>query len=554
MRKRVAIDLTPLRPGGENGGAKTLTWQLLTDFKALAPDFDFLLLTAEWNHDELAAFDGPGFSRLCILNGRGGMARIQLSASIEPRFRAVSSPFSQRRADLLQSIRRRMPLSLINRLRPAVQWLKRKQSQYNRPSSPLLNTGINLTGQGIDLLFCPFTAVPYVEPGIPVVSFIHDLQHCVYPQFFDAAEIAGRESTYEAAARRADCFICNSEYTRQTLLAQFDNIRAEQTAVIPIAVHGRLEKLGWPVSNRPTQLPHPYLFYPANYWPHKNHRMLLTAYNALRHQRPHLNLDLVFTGAPSQEAERLQTAATQMNLADHVHFLGFLSDEALAAVYQHCQAVIYPSLYEGFGIPLLEAFTFNKPVLCSHVTSLPEVAGDAALYFNPRKPAEIMHAIETLLDDSALEERLTAEGRKRLAHYDQARMVQQYKRCFEEAVSQKTAAPEALHGRFEDGWLGPQATFTHQPHPNRRRLCLTLFVPPWHPDTAVTLSYYHPESQKALKTSINRGDTITLAIPLSPEGGRLTLNFSPTFQPSHHEGTADTRHLSCLLQDWRIEV
>jgi glycosyltransferase involved in cell wall biosynthesis len=536
--KRIAIDLTPLRPGGENGGAKTLTWQLLTNFKALTSDYHFLLLTAEWNHDELAVFDGPGFSRLCVLTGN------QHQPSTPPR--------NQRPQDeIYQSIRRQLPLSLINRLRPAVQWVKQKGRSQNRPSSPLSTTNLNLTDQGIDLLFCPFTAVTYAESGLPVVSFVHDLQHRVYPQFFDAAESAGRESTYAAAAHRADYFICNSEYTRQSLLAQYDTIAPEQTAVIPIAVHGRLEKLH---NDRPLRYPNPFLFYPANFWPHKNHRMLLTAYNTLRHKRPQLKLDLVFTGAPSKEVEQLKSAAARMNLSDHIYFLDFLSDLALSAVYQSCWAVIYPSLYEGFGIPLLEAFFFNKPLLCSNVTSLPEVAGDAAVYFNPRKPAEIIQAIETLLDDPTLEEGLTAKGQKRLAQYDPAQMVQQYKACFEQVISQKPDVPEAIHGRYEDSWLGPQATFTHRPSNDRRRLTLTLFTPPWHPHPAVILTYRHPESKKSLTTTINRGQTTTLTIPLPVEGGRLTLSFSPTFQPSEHEGTADTRHLSCILQEWRIEA
>jgi hypothetical protein len=356
-------------------------------------------------------------------------------------------------------------------------------------------------------------------------------------------------------AHRADIIICNSNYTRQTLLTQFDHLNPNQIQVIPITVHTRLTPpLEAQTTNLPPQISRPFLFYPANFWPHKNHRMLLTAYNALLHQRPNLNLDLAFTGSPSEEAAQLKTAVAQMNLTDRVHFLDFLPDSKLAAVYQACKGLIYPSLYEGFGIPLLEAFTFNKPVLCSDVTSLPEVAGEAALYFNPRKPAEIIRAIETLLDDSALEATLLQEGQKRLAHYDPAHMVQQYKTCFDQAVLQEGDAPEILYGRYEDGWLGPEIIYTYQPHDNHRLLTLTLFTPPWHPHPVVVLSYTDPETGMPLKTTVTRGETTTLAVPLVPKGGRLYLACSPTFQPSKHEGTTDTRHLSCILKEWKIEV
>ena len=162
--------------------------------------------------------------------------------------------------------------------------------------------------------------------------------------------------------------------------------------------------------------------------------MLLTAYNALRYKRPNLNLDLAFTGAPSAEEAKLKSAVAQMNLSDHVHFLGFLSDKSLVAIYGRCLGVIYPSLYEGFGIPLVEAFMFNKPVLCSDTTSLPEVAKDAARYFNPRKPDEIMKAIEIFLDEPDKTTHLVHAGQERLDQFHPSSMIANYKDCFDQAI------------------------------------------------------------------------------------------------------------------------
>jgi glycosyltransferase involved in cell wall biosynthesis len=121
--------------------------------------------------------------------------------------------------------------------------------------------------------------------------------------------------------------------------------------------------------------------------------MLLTAYGMYRSRHPAQPLDLVFTGALTGEQQKLRAHIERMGIDRHVHFLGYLSEDDLAAVWEGCSCLIFPSLFEGFGIPVLEAMNFDKPVLCSRASSLPEVAGDAALYFDPRKPEEILKCI-----------------------------------------------------------------------------------------------------------------------------------------------------------------
>ncbi len=157
-----------------------------------------------------------------------------------------------------------------------------------------------------------------------------------------------------------------------------------------------------------------FLLYPANFWPHKNHRMLLTAFKMYRARNPGSELGLVCTGTPNADMECLRDAVARMELEGAVSFPGDVSDEVFTALIQACQALIFPSLYEGFGIPVLEAMARGKPVLCSRVTSLLEVAGDAAVYFDPRKPAEIVRAIEHIDSDAERAERLMHLGYERL--------------------------------------------------------------------------------------------------------------------------------------------
>ena len=124
-----------------------------------------------------------------------------------------------------------------------------------------------------------------------------------------------------------------------------------------------------------------------------------------------------------------------MGLADRVLFPGFLSADEFAALYASCRALIFPSLYEGFGMPVLEAMNFGKPVLCSNVTSLPEVAGDAALYFDPRKPDDILRAIEKILWDPEFGKALVAQGRRRVEEFNNSeRMAEEYLDVFAEVL------------------------------------------------------------------------------------------------------------------------
>src|SRR4029077_7740460 len=144
---------------------------------------------------------------------------------------------------------------------------------------------------------------------------------------------------------------------------------------------------------------------------------------------------LVCTGALNARLESLRIATARMGLEKRVHFPGFMPDSELAALFQSCRAVLFPSLYEGFGMPVLEAMAFGKVVLCSNVTSLPEIAGDAALFFDPRKPTEIVNAICRLESDSVLAARLIERGCQRVQDFsDSTKMAQQYLQVFREAV------------------------------------------------------------------------------------------------------------------------
>lgn len=420
---RIAVDLTPLLPGGENGAAKLLTLELLSQFKELSHSYNFLLLTAHWNHQELSPFDGPRFERLCVLNA--------MTSTAEP---IPSSSFVYL-SKAMHHIRQALPEKVKSLLLPKARWIKQRWIQSIKSSDPQKVSKGLLGEKEIDLLFCPFTAPTYAEPGIPVVSIFYDLQHLAYPQFFNSHELEVRDHTLDQVRQRVESIICISEYSRQTLLAHLE-ISPERTYAVPVCIHTRLKKNGASLMQlEELQLKdRPFLFYPANFWPHKNHRMLLTAYNILLRRNPDLELDLVFTGALTQPEKELREAVDVMGLKKRVHFLGYLSDEQLSAVFQGCQFLIFPSLYEGFGIPLLEAFIFGKPVLCSQVGSLPEIGEKAAYYFDPRKPLAIVTAIEYIMNNPKLATELIQQGYEQVSKFSREDMALRYLEIFSQTL------------------------------------------------------------------------------------------------------------------------
>jgi len=397
--------MTPALPGGENGGVKLLALELIKGFQLLSPENSFLILTTSENHQSLAFLDGKRTQRLCVLDRRApkSLETSGLSARIERGLRRIYRLF---------------------------RWHYREKFKWNGP----------LSTRGVDVLFCPFTAPTLAEPGIPVVSIVCDLQHKDYPQFFSLEELDVRDSFFGEVNRRADAIICISESTRQSVVKSL-KIDPDRTRTVPICIQSRLAE------HDPARMAEclrdlhiderPYMFYPANFWPHKNHPMLVVAYGMFAARNPDLELDLVFTGALDDAQRNLKDKVRCMGLERRVHFLGYLPEAQLTAVWKGCSFLVFPSLYEGFGIPVLEAMQFGKPVICSNVTSLPEVAGDAALYFDPRKPFEMVQCIERMTDNHELQADLVRRGYARSSLFQPRDMVRQYLQCLEEVISKR---------------------------------------------------------------------------------------------------------------------
>jgi glycosyltransferase involved in cell wall biosynthesis len=231
----------------------------------------------------------------------------------------------------------------------------------------------------LDAIHFPLTVMlPRVERPPAAVSLL-DIQHVFFPEFFSRAELAYRRVVYGWSLRRARKIIAISGHVKETLLERI-GIEPERVEVIHLGLdHDVFHPNGEPKR--------PLLLYPANPWPHKNHLRLFEAFRRVRQARPELRLVLTGSGL-----ERLR------HVPEGVDVRGRVSREELASLYRSAAALVFPSLYEGFGQPPLEAMASGTPVASSNAGSLPEVCGEAAVYFDPTSVDEITEAILTVLD------------------------------------------------------------------------------------------------------------------------------------------------------------
>ena len=410
MTSRIAVDLTPLLPEGDNGGAKVFVMALLRHLASTLPDHEFVLLTQAASHGELAALDARNVRREMVM-GRAASGRRSALASVWEGFTAYA------------------PDAMSIAASRAVHGLYRRGQRRGARTA--------LDAIAADVLFCPFTAPTFHREGTPTICTVYDLQHRAHPSFFTATERAFREAMLRDAAGHADLLVAISAFARDEWLAT-GLVSPERMRVVSLRLASRLAA----AAEQPQALaayglqPGRYLLYPANGWPHKNHAALLAAFAAARVAGLDPAMRLVLPGAQDAVRERLAGEVHALHLDEQVVTPGFVSDDALATLLRHARAMVFPSLYEGFGLPVLEAMEAGVPVACSGTTALREVAGDAALLFDPERPEDIARALVAVAGDDALREALVHRGRARAAAYaDTARMVREYAEILKQAAA-----------------------------------------------------------------------------------------------------------------------
>jgi len=278
----------------------------------------------------------------------------------------------------------------------------------------------HLRAQKVDLVHHLGGIVP---PGcrVPAVVTLHDLQYLSYPAYFSAAKRRYLGLTQGRSLKRAEVVTAISEFTRSQAIDAFDLDPAKVVVVPPVvrpmpAVSDeRREKLLGDLGVR-----RPYVLYPAATYPHKNHAVLIEAFAQVA--KAH-DVSLVLTGAVgagawgsahSTQAEVCDLVA-RLGIDERVRRLGYVTDEQLAALYAGASLLAFPSRFEGFGLPVLEAMAAGCPVVAADATALPSLVGDAGVLLDPDDVPGWARAISDLLADDAAQQHLADAGRARAA-------------------------------------------------------------------------------------------------------------------------------------------
>jgi glycosyltransferase involved in cell wall biosynthesis len=282
-----------------------------------------------------------------------------------------------------------------------------------------------------DVTFVPAHTLPRFFPGKAAVT-VHDLGYLYFPEAHPAKDRRYLDWSTGYSARRATRVLADSEATRRDLMQHYE-IEADKICVVYPGVDEGLKPVRDPARLAAVQqkygLPDRYLFFLGTLQPRKNIERLVQAFARWQSMSGNREVGLVLGGKAGWLYREEWTVGVE-----HVHLTGYVADEDVATLYSGALALVFPSLYEGFGFPVLEAMRCETPVLCSNTSSLPELAGEAALLVDPSDVEAMAAAIERLVGNAGLRDELVARGRKQVQRFTWANAAQATLAVLEEAA------------------------------------------------------------------------------------------------------------------------
>jgi glycosyltransferase involved in cell wall biosynthesis len=306
---------------------------------------------------------------------------------------------------------------------PGTEWVP-------EPPHPPTNAGWMLVGlpwamrRGrVDLVHAPAYTAPFYAPA-PIVLTIHDVSYARRPEWFPYRRDGLRRAFYRRSALSARLVITDSEFSASEIQAAY-GIPRSRIAVIPLGVDPAfLTATG--ARDLPAGIDGPFVLHVGDLHERRNLPMVVQALLEVRQQGGALaKMALVLAGVDRGVGDALTQAARAAGADDLIVLLGRVDDAMLRTLYRRATALVYPSLYEGFGLPLLEAMAGGTPVLASRAASIPEVVGDAGLLLAPRSTAEWAQAIIRVATEDGLAARLRAAGQARASTFSWTRTAEQ---------------------------------------------------------------------------------------------------------------------------------
>lgn len=297
-------------------------------------------------------------------------------------------------------------------------------------ANPFVRLGVDLTRRVLldrpNLLHVQYTA-PLVCPA-PFVVSVHDVSYIERPEYFTRPRRMQLRMTVANTVHRAARVLTVSEFSRQRILAAYD-VPAERIEVIHNAVsphfHPVPAKTAFTTVSEKFGVQWPYILCVGDLQPRKNQIGLIAAFEELMRHHPQLPHHLVLVGKPTWFAPRVYEAARASGMGQRIHFTDFVNDEDLLHLYNAAEMFVFPSFYEGFGLPILEAQACGRAVACSNTSAMPEVANSAAVLFDPTKKTELVEAMRDLLLEPELRQRMEKQGLKNAARFSWEKAARQ---------------------------------------------------------------------------------------------------------------------------------
>ena len=292
-----------------------------------------------------------------------------------------------------------------------------------------------------DLIHVQYTAPLLTR--VPTVVTVHDVSFLEHPEYFTRLRRTQLQLTVARSVKRAARILTVSEFSRDAILRAYA-LPPEKVRVVSNAANPEFRVIGREKAQKTVEeqfhFAAPFIFSVGDLQPRKNQIGLIAAFAQLLTDHPQLPHHLVFTGKETWFAAKVKEAARASGFASRIHFTGFVSDQELLQLYNACDCFVFPSFYEGFGLPILEAMACGRAVACSNTSAMPEVADGAGLLFDPRQTGEIKRALVDILLDSELRGRMERLGLQRAAFFSWEKSARATLDVYKEIVAARGGA------------------------------------------------------------------------------------------------------------------
>jgi len=311
----------------------------------------------------------------------------------------------------------------------ASNWIPARFTHRYVANNPFLRLGYDLSAKlrqdKPDLVHVQYTA-PLACP-VPVVVSVHDISYLEHPEFFTKSRSLQLRHTVSRTIKNAARILTLSDFSRRAIERAY-NLTDDKVTVVPAAMSPSFRQL--PRESAAAhiaekfKITRPFVLTVGDLQPRKNPLGMIKAFDELLNANPELPHDLVFVGNDTWFSPRVRQAAEKSRFGKRIHFTGYVDENDLLQFYNACEIFVFPTFYEGFGIPILEAMACGRAVACANVTAIPEVADASALLFSPLNTEEMVRAMRDLLVDRELRERMERLGLNNASHFSWERTAQ----------------------------------------------------------------------------------------------------------------------------------